>query len=322
MKLNFIGLGGTGLNILKRYGNNGFFKDDFTLIGLDTSDGNLRDLDNEKIIIERVPGTHGSGSDPALNADKYPPFLQRIISQYEIDGLVVLVYSGSGGTGSSMGPTAHEMLVEKGIPTVSIVIGDMSDVNRGSNTVRTLLNLNDKTELLDHPIVFSYFQNGESSQGALNADVCSFIDTLRVALSDENIRIDTMDVHHLFFYNKVVKATPILSELSFIAGDATDKYKKNPVAALSLFDNEDNIRPAFSNLLYSKEGIFKPGFQNSKYASMHAVLDHGDAVEGLKKMLADQRVTNAETNDRFQTDNTAVVAKPAGAKAGYTKYDI
>lgn len=320
MKMNLIGLGGAGTNNVKRYLENGHFNDAFQVLALDTSEANF--FQHEKVIFEHVPGTVGSGSDQALNADKYPDFLKRIITQYEIEGLVVLVYSGSGGTGSSMGPTMHQMLAAMGICAVSIVIGDMTDINRGSNTIRSLLNLVDITDE-GYPAFYAYYQNGKSSQGSINQDVTSFIDMVRVVFSTENGRIDQKDVEHLFFYNRVVKATPALSCLEFVTGNNIAEYKKNPVAALSLYDNEDNIQPAFENLLYSKEGIFKAEWQNTNFASVHAVLDHGDSLKGLEKMLADQRVVNSEVNDRFQS-TTSTLREKVGSekKGGFKKYDI
>lgn len=320
MKMNLIGLGGAGTNNIKRYLEKGHFTDAFQALALDTSEANF--FENEKVIFEHVPGTVGSGSDQALNADKYPDFLKRVITQYQIEGLAILVYSGSGGTGSSMGPTLHDMLAELGVCVVSIVIGDMTDINRGSNTIRSLLNLTDITEK-GYPAFYAYYQNGKDSQGSINSDVSSFIDMCRVIFSTENGRIDEMDVKHLFFYNRVVKATPVLSCLEFVTDSNISNYKKNPVAALSLYDNEDNIQPAFENLLYSKEGIFKTEWQNSNFASVHAVLDHGDSLKGLETMLANQRVINSEVNDRFQTNTSSLREKVAkDGKPGFKKYDI
>lgn len=320
MKYNIIGLGGCGINNLKRYLANGYFTQDFNMLGLDTSDRNI--FDTDKVIFERVPGTQGSGSDQSLNADKYPDFLKRIISQYEIEGLVILLYSGSGGTGSSMGPTLHEMLVERGVKVVSVVVGDMADVNRGTNTVRTLLNLNAITEL-GYPALYAYYQNGKVPQGSIDEDISGFIDTARVVLSDENARIDTMDIHNFFFYNSVVKATPVLSRIEFVSDKNLPEYKKNAVAALSLFDNEDNIMTVVDNLLYSKEGIFKPEFKNTQYASITAILDHGDSLRQLENLLSEQRVHNAETNDRFQSTSETVATKlPKSEGRGFKNFDI
>lgn len=320
MKFNLIGMGGAGINNIQRYLENGHFANDFSILALDTSDRNF--FEHDKVIFERVPGTVGSGSDQALNADKYPDFLKRIITQYEVDGIVVLVYSGSGGTGSSMGPTLHSMLVERDIPTISIVIGDLTDVNRGSNTVRTLLNLVDITEEQEKPALYAYYQNGKVPQGEIDGNVTSFIDIARVVFSVENGRIDAMDIKNLFFYNRVVKATPILSCLEFVTDKDVGDYKKNPVAALSLYDNADNIMPAFENMLYSKEGIFKKEYQNSRFAAIHAVLDHGDSLKGLESMLAAQRVHNSEVNANYQsTVNFKDKLEPTTGK-GFKRYDI
>lgn len=319
MTIKIFGCGGTGLNILKRYMNQGSFKNDFEYIGMDTSDRNV--FEDDRLVLELVPNAHGSGGDVSFNSDKYPAFINKVLTQHGAGDLNILVYSGSGGTGPSMGPSLHRALLEKEIPVLSVVVGDMSNINGATNTVRALLNLNDHTET-GHPVIYSYRENGKGkTEGQVNDDVCAVIDVLRVLLSTENQRIDSMDIHHLFFYNKVVKATPILSCLEIVANDGADTYDKNPVAALSLFDNEDNVRTCFKNLLYSKAGIFAPRFSNPSFNTLHAVLDHGDSIRGLQEMLERQRSVNAEVNDKFQTSSE--VKLTGGQKKGsFTNYDI
>ena len=320
MSIKIFGCGGTGLNILKHYLQKGAFKNDFEYIGMDTSDRNL--FEDERLVIELVPNAHGSGGDVGFNSDKYPAFINKVLTQHGHGDLNIIVYSGSGGTGPSMGPTLHRALLEKEANVISMIIGDMSNINGATNTVRALLNLNDHTET-GHPVIYSYRENGKGkTEGQVNDDVCAVIDVLRVLLSTENQRIDAMDIHHLFFYNNVVKATPILSCLEIIANDNAESYDKNAVAAISLFDNEDNVRSTFPNLLYNKAGIFAPRFSNPQFREIHAVLDHGDSVIALKEMLEKQRRVNAEINDKYQSTSDLQTPPVTERKGSFTKYDI
>lgn len=321
MKFTLIGCGGTGINIIKKYAKKGIFKSDFDLLGLDTSDANILNLPPE-VKIEMVPGTNGSGSDPSKNAEKYPEFLKRVLTQYDIGDVVLLCYSGSGGTGSSMGPILHRMLIDKKVPTISVVIGDMSYINEATNTVSCFLNLNVHTET-GHPVIYTYYENTPTNNhGDINDDICMFTDSIRVLLSNDNERIDRADIQHLFFYNDVVKAAPVISRLEILSEEGIKNYTRNAVAAISLFNNEDNIRQVLPQLLYRKAGIFGESFKDAGYESLHVVLDHGDSLEELKGMLNRQRKVNAETNHKYQVEKDESLPEVGNTGAGHVKFDI
>lgn len=320
MKFKAFGCGGCGIDIVNRYNVEGIFRDSFDLLGLDTSEANVDDVTNIKV--EFVPGAIGSGSDQSKNVGRYGSFLQKILTQYEPGNINLLVYSASGGTGSSMGPILHRALLEKDIPVISIVIGDSSTITEATNTVSALLNLNSHTET-NSPVIFSYFENTiDNTHGAVNSAVIGFIDSLRIMLGGENKRIDQTDIYHLFFYNKVVKASPVLSRLEIISGEEAEFYNSNAVAAISLYDHEDNIRQVFPQLLYRKAGIFGDEYKSSGYDSLHAVLDHGDSIKVLKDMLSNQRRKNAEVNNQYQLVSELPVAEKQATSSGFIKFDI
>lgn len=320
MKFKVFGCGGCGINVVNRYSMEGFFRDQIGLLGLDTSDANTSDISNLKI--ELVPGAVGSGSDQSKNAERYGPFLQKIITQYEPGSVNILVYSASGGSGSSMGPTLHRMLLERQLPVISVVVGDMSTITEATNTVGTLLNLNMHTET-NNPVIFSYFENNNTNtHGKINSDIIGFIDSLRLMLGPDNKRVDQTDIYHLFFYNRVVKAAPVLSCLDIVSGEEAEVYSRKAVGAISLYDKEDNITQVFSQLLYRKAGIFGETHAGHGYSSLHAVLDHGDSVSILKTMLANQRRKNAEINDLYQNTGDIPRVDKISSSGTFVKFDI
>ena len=319
MTIKIFGCGGAGINIMRSYLERGAFKDDIEYIGLDTSDRDS--FESEKVAFEYVAGTFGSGGDTSLNSEKYPAFLKKVVTQHGPGDIAIVIYSGSGGTGPAMGPSLHYTLLEMNIPTISIVVGDMSNINGATNTVGALLNLNSHTSL-GHPVLYSYRENGNGrTEGQVNDDIRSVIDVLYVMFSDKNHRIDKMDIHNFFFYNNVVKAAPTLSCVEILSNGGEKNYSNNAVAALSMFDNQDNVRPILQDLLYAKAGIFADDFITDKYSDIHLVLDHGDSIRALQEMLERQRSINAKVNDRFQMANSSIGEK--SAKSGvYTKFDI
>lgn len=322
MAIKIFGCGGCGISIASRYAKTGYFAGDVEIIGLDTSDANVNKDPGFKV--EFVPGAHGSGSDQSLNADKYEPFLKRVLAQSGKGDINIIVYSGGGGTGSSMGPTLHQMLASEEINTLSIVVGDKASINEATNTVRALINLT-RYASDGYPIAYSYFDNGAGkTHGDVNTEVCSFIDIVKLVFDHSNHFIDRADIKHFFFYNKVVKATPVLSCLEFVREADADTYTRNVVAAISLYATQDGITQTFQQLLYRKAGVIADDLLEVFAGSLpiHAVLDHGNSVEEVKSMLDVQRKRNTEVNDMYTTETVIPEIDSPGAKKGFVKFDI
>lgn len=322
MTIKIFGCGGAGISVAARYAKTGYFAEDVELLGLDTSDANVSKDPGFKV--EFVPGTQGSGSDQSLNADKYEPFLKRVLAQSGKGDINVIIYSGGGGTGSSMGPTLHQMLVSEEIPTLSIVIGDKASINEATNTVRALINLTSYASD-GNPIVYSYFDNGSGkTHGDVNTEVCSFIDIFKLVFDNSNHFIDQTDIKHFFFYTKVVKATPVLSCLEFVREDDAPGYTRNVVSAISLYASQDTINQTFQQLLYRKAGVISDDLVDVFASSLpiHAVLDHGDSVEKVKAMLDTQRKRNTEVNEMYATTTSIPELNQPAKQKGFVKYDI
>lgn len=274
------------------------------IVGLDTSDAN-QPLDGKFEVI-RLKGTEGSGSNKRTNMHLYEPFVKQVLAAHEPNKINILIFAGSGGSGSGIGPYMARVLLEQGIPCLSIVIGDRSSLKELDNTVSTLRSLANQTRL-GHPVCFCYQENELGyTHTAINKKIVQTIDAALLSLNLENERIDYADIKNLFFFNQVVAADPILTQMTFLTDDLLEGYMKQPVAALSLFPNAEAIMVPFSDLLYRKAGIF--GEKNSGYnIGCHVVLDHGSSLQELEALMASQMKKTDAIGSRFKVQQSAVM---------------
>lgn len=296
--------GGGGINVgnlLVTEGRHSHYIDQ--MVGLDTSNAN-KAIDGS-FPIERLEGTEGSGSDKSKNMHLYKPFVKQILAKYEPNKLNIVVFTGSGGTGAGVGPHMVRELLEQGLPVLSMVIGDDSSLKELTNTVSTLRSMAAQTKL-GVPVCFCYHVNKEgTTHTSVNRSVVASIDAALLTLNLNNERVDYADIHNLFFFNKVVDADPILTQMTFLLDEDLSKYERQAIAAISLFPEEEAIKVPFSNLMYRKAGLF--GETNAGFnTGCHAILDHGSTLHELEEMMESHKKRTDAIGSRFRAKSTAV----------------
>lgn len=295
---NLYHFGGTGINILNRYlvdGRGSKFIDQ--VVALDTSDANP--VTDGLYPLERIEGVEGSGGNRRAHADKYADFVKQVFAKYKPNKINILVYSLSGGSGASMGPYALRYLLQKKIPTLVICIGDKSTFNEEKNTVEALGSMYNQIKL-GSPVLFNYLENSPTvSQGQINQRAIAEIDNAIMMFNMENERIDYADIKNFFFFTDVTQADPIMTQVTFMTENDLGKYTRKPVAAISLYNNIDEIRTPFENMLYRKSGLFGEAYSGMT-VPVHAVLDHGDTVESLKTLINDKETKTEELSGKFR----------------------
>lgn len=273
------------------------------IVALDSSTANK--AVDDCFPVERLEGTEGSGSDKRANMHLYKAFVKQVLSKYEPNKLNIVVFAAAGGTGSGIGPHVVRELLEAGIPVLSMVIGDDASMKELDNTVSTLRSLAAQTQL-GVPVCFTYHLNKETlSHSAVNRQVVQSIDSALLALNLDNISIDYADISNLFFFNKVVSADPILTQMTFLTDEELGNYTRQPIAAISLFSHEDEMRVPFPGLMYRKAGVF--GESNSGYGTgCHVVLDHGNTLSELETMMEGHKKRTDAIGSRFRVQKTSV----------------
>lgn len=295
---NIYAVGGGGINIVNRFlkeGKHNGFVDQ--IVGIDTSGANP--VEEGLYPLERLEGVEGSGGDKKAHGDKFPDFAKQLLAKYEPNKLNIVIFTTGGGTGAGLGPYLVRNLLQRKIPVLTLVIGDTSTVNEQNNTVTTLGSLFNQTKL-GSSVLFSYLENrSDISQGQINQSAVGRLDNAIMFFNLMNERIDYADIVNFFYYNHIVDADPILTQLTFLTDNEVPKYNRKAVAAISLYAGIDDIKVPFENMLYRKAGLFGDKFAGMTTA-VHAVLDHGDTIESLKEMIAEKEKKNNQLSGQFR----------------------
>lgn len=273
------------------------------IVALDSSTANK--AVDDCFPIERLDGVEGSGSDKRANMHLYKAFVKQVMAKYPPNKLNIVVFTASGGTGSGIGPHVMRELLENDIPALAMVIGDDASMKELDNTVSTLRSLAAQTKL-GVPVCFTYHLNKETlSHSQVNRQVVKSIDAALLALNLENVSIDYADVTNLFFFNKVVNADPILTQMTFLGDDEIPQYTRTPIAAISVFADEDAMRTPFPGLMYRKAGTF--GEINAGFTeAVHVVLDHGNTLEELETMMEGHKKRTDAIGSRFKVQKHTI----------------
>lgn len=303
---NIYAVGGTGINIVNRFlveGKHKGFVDQ--IVGIDTSAANP--VEEGLYPLERLEGAEGSGGNKKAHSDKFPDFSKQLLAKYEPNKLNIVIFSTGGGTGAGLGPYLVRNMLQKKIPVLAIVVGDTSTINEQNNTVSTLGSLFNQTKL-GSSVLFSYLENtAERSQGQVNQAAVGRLDNAIMFFNLMNERIDYADILNFFYYNHIVDADPILTQLTFLTDTDLAGYNRKAVAAISLYSGIDDIKVPFENMLYRKAGIFGEKFHGMTTA-VHAVLDHGNTIESLKEMIAEKEKKTNQLSGEFRNKDTNLFA--------------
>lgn len=299
---NIYGCGGAGINNLNHYMENGRLAQFIAgVIGIDFSTANPAKEGVYDVV--RHENTEGSGSNKATNIDKAPDLVQRALAALPPAKINIILASAAGGSGSVISTYLTRSLLDRGEIVLPVIIGDTTSIKELNNTVGTLRSLAAQSELANAPVVFCYrYNNHQNTQGAVNAEITKVVDSAITMLNLNNERIDYADIRNLFYFNKVVDAQPLLTQLSFVDDNNLAEYKRKPLAALSLFPDIDKITSPFETLLYRKAGIFGDDFRGYTIG-LHGILDHGSTIKEVEAMLDDQQKKQSTLAGQYRTES-------------------
>ena len=179
---------------------------------VDTSDNNLGDLPTDnfwKVSSNSFDaGTiDGSGGErrtnaPVINASilKYldtTGYVNEVVGEYHI-----VIFSGSGGTGSVAAPLLVSNLRKRDIPVLAIMIGDSSNGLSCRNTLNTMATMEHLSKVtVGKPIAMMYYNNdgiegtdASAKEERVNEEIYKSLTILSAFLSGENGDIDSKDM--------------------------------------------------------------------------------------------------------------------------------
>jgi hypothetical protein len=209
--------GGAGLNIARYLQGAGLANQGSGFCNvvsrfIDTSDNNLGDLPADtfwKVTSDSFDNStiDGSGGERRTNVAaissnilKYLDsvgYVNEVVGEYH-----VVIFSGSGGSGSVLAPLLISNLRKRDIPVLAIMVGDSSNGLSCRNTLNTMATMEQISKVVaGKPIGMLYYNNdavdGTDASGKennVNADIYRALTVMSVYLSGDNGDIDSKDM--------------------------------------------------------------------------------------------------------------------------------
>ena len=303
--------GGAGVNIgtsMYTYHNNeidGFSK--LQLKFIDTSVANLRGSsieDEDCFIIEgRGDGRDGSGGIRAENVNRIKEKLPALLVAMPPAKYNIVIFSGSGGSGSTIGPTLISRLLEEDCVVVGMVVSDATSVlysNNSVNTLKSLTGVVGKHDGRSLPI-YSYVNKPGMNELDINKRVVADLGLLSILFSEEIKRLDYADIYNWANQERVTKIKApltLVNQLNFGAdGVQVDKNKHDAgveastlVTGISVKQSDAVITPMIK-LPYAKTGILVHSLEDFFGDSDETfMLACSSDIESVYRELADTKV--------------------------------
>lgn len=308
-EMNFILCGGAGINIgkLLRKSNLNPRVPAATYLALDAS-GNNPIPEEYNIPLERVTVAgdptvlaNGSGKVRSTNYQQAQPFVDNVMVKHGAGVFNIVVFSGSGGSGSILATLVIRWLKQNGYRFIAVNINDYTSTVEMDNAVKTMTGLATQTQenFLNAAIPHIPFENTPNlTRGEVDRDIVNKISTLSLFTTGSNEEQDLQDLLNILDYSTHYKVPAALSRISFY--DDPTKYKgPKPVAVVSLFSSSSEIKPVIDAHVRST-GVFAKGTVLPEGCTqMHMVLDHGEGLKKLQEQMETLEKRNVESRTTF-----------------------
>lgn len=229
VKVTLAGLGGCGINLCRPFlTNNGQAQVKY----FDTSMTNTRP--GEKAYI--FAGGSGSGSNRAENArDIQSTMPQLSDSDLGVNDVAIVVFSLSGGSGSTIGPVMIKELAQRKVRVIAIAVSDVGYSVGAKNTLNTLKSLAAvcKNNDLYLPLIL-LSNDGVDNRAKVDKTATILIQDLLDLLTKNVFEVDRNDRLNWIDPSKVIQTQPGIKLLTLMS----DKKLENPNVVIGLESKE------------------------------------------------------------------------------------
>lgn len=245
MKMVIYASGGFGINIaseLARFEgpNKGYAE--LSVCFIDTSKSNLigkKDIKAENIYI--LDNVDGSGKKRDQNYEVLSESAKDILHKYKPGDVNIVLHSGSGGSGSVVGPILVSELLKRGELTIPVVVGSNASRIEVENTLKTLKSYEIISKKTNTPVVACYRENSkETPRGKVDNEITTLIVLLTILFSGQNRELDRADLVNFINYHKVTDFQPKLNFLDFWSKDISLDKGCSLISVATLCDEENN----------------------------------------------------------------------------------
>ncbi|MNM24755.1 hypothetical protein D3C81_351930 [compost metagenome] len=269
---------------------------------LDSSSANLLTNPVPEDRFYKIPGTDGAGGNPAYMmpfAKKHAP---EMLKRFEPGVTNIVVITGGGGSGSTIGPNIVDLLLADGHTVFVIMIMGTDSTRRIRNTMNTGKNLEMISQKRGEVVAVSEVWN-TNGEAAADQEVLFLLDSI-VALTDQqNERLDTMDVKNFIQYNNLTSVEPQLSTLTIHTSRAEAAAVLEPISVASLYTDATKDVP-FGTPFVRTVGIC-PNEAKLPGDQLHFVIN-SVGVTAMMDRLEEERVKVNTTQSSFRQRRSIV----------------
>lgn len=301
--IRYYACGGTGINILRGYREG---EPDDKLLHraeefytfVDTSRANLGGvLASESFLIKDLDGNDldGGGSDRGRNINAINAALPKIKLAHPPADVCVVAFGASGSSGSTIGPMLAIDLLAAGHTVALIVNGNHSSLKHTTNTIGTIMGLQNEGIRVGRPIIMCYTEDDRKKTNEQNNAMPRLtIASLAILASGKNGSLDSADVQSLFNYHTVTHHNPGLAQLTIMADAAkVSEYKPHVISMAALLNDDKQVLPEIE-VDYVKAAYLTDNhnvFKNSLFfmVSMEALNDTLKDLNARKDKAIQQR---------------------------------
>lgn len=243
-KVAIYGCGGCGQNIAARYSDMAGQETPGAAIlepyFIDTSLANLKEgMNKDRFFL--MEAREGSGKVRTENRTEISRAVLPILQKFPPGDLNVVVFSGSGGTGSVAAPYLISKLLEDNRSVVAVVVGGDECERAAVNTVNTLKSLEGIAQKTGKTVMMYYEHlKPTDKRSAIDNRIWMVISALASLMSRRNEAMDLQDLHNFFNFSHVTSAEPRLSALEVYTNNSEANQSADfALAVASLLPNPD-----------------------------------------------------------------------------------
>lgn len=308
--VRFWACGGTGIDLLRDYRdtarleNQEFYAAELDTY-IDTSESNLHGASSENVY--RVHGIDGGGKDREKVKAAIIPVLPEILLKHPAGDFNIVLFSNSGGTGSSVGPYILGHLLKNGHAAVAVVIADHTSGKSDSNVINSMTDLESISKQLNKAVVLHYSKN-DPTKSLLDNDAKSkfVMGALSILASGRNNKLDSSDIHHFVNYPVVTHHKAGLAQLH-VSASLDDVTEVGYVASFAaLLRSENAILPKLE-VDYDAVGYLpqsSKGYETDFFFAITPGMNHiVDDLKSVRKNLEMKKQVVTQTTSLLDKDS-------------------
>ena len=249
-------VGGTGINIVSQFETTGTRDNDYAKLNCCYIDSSMSNLKNQNLPEDKIflfEEKDGAGKIRASISEDASKQVATILQKFQPYEFNIVVHSGSGGTGSVVGPTILSELKKRGIQCIVLMVGSTNSSLEIQNTFRTLETYDNISRVRNSSTVLYYHDN---NHGRVEADksIAYVISMLTGLCSGSHAELDSADIKSWLNYSTNVTPVPTISSLSIITDKEEMKQLTKVVSVATLatpsMDTLVEPRPAYQAVGY------------------------------------------------------------------------